>query len=185
MTQLPLSRRGFLIASMAGAYTLLSQHPVWAKLVPDARPTGKLSLLNAHTGERLTVTYRDPTGGYDPEALQALNWILRCHYTNQVAAIDPHVIDYLNLVDHRFGGNNEIQIISGFRSPEYNRLLREEGRHVARHSLHLQGKAIDFAIPGVELTKVRRAAMNLRFGGVGFYPSRGFVHLDSGRFRLW
>ena len=170
---------------MAGACTLLSQHPVWARLVPEARPTGKLSLLNAHTGERLTVAYRDPAGGYDPEAMQALNWILRCHYTNQVATIDPRVIDYLSMVDHRFGGNNEIQVISGFRSPEYNRLLREEGRRVARHSLHLQGKAIDFAIPGVELSKVRRAALSLRFGGVGFYPGRGFVHLDTGSFRRW
>jgi len=185
LTQSPLSRRGFLIASMAGACTLLSQHSVWARLVPEVRPTGKLSLLNAHTGERLTVAYRDLAGGYDPEAMQALNWILRCHYTNQVATIDPRVIDYLSMVDHRIGGNNEIQVISGFRSPEYNRLLREEGRRVARHSLHLQGKAIDFVIPGVELSKVRRAALSLRFGGVGFYPGRGFVHLDTGSFRRW
>lgn len=83
------------------------------------------------------------------------------------------------------GADNELHIISGFRSPEYNQLLIRKGRGVIRHSLHLEGKAIDFRIPGVDLGTVRRVALSLERGGVGYYPRSGFVHLDSGAFRFW
>lgn len=148
-------------------------------------PEGKLSLYNTHNNERLTVTYRDPLGEYNSEAIKALNWILRCHYTEQTIDMDLRVVEYLNRVDKNLGGNNEIHIISGFRSPEYNSLLRKEGRHVARNSLHLQGKAIDIAIPNVGTHTLRQTAFALGYGGVGYYPSKGFVHLDSGVFRTW
>lgn len=83
------------------------------------------------------------------------------------------------------GGGNEIHVISDFRSPEYNNLLINEGRKVVKNSLHLQGKAIDIHFPHIPLNDVRQAALKLRFGGAGYYPESGFVHLDSGRFRLW
>jgi uncharacterized protein YcbK (DUF882 family) len=148
-------------------------------------PEGRLSLYNVHTREKLAVTYRKHGNEYDPEALKDLNWFLRCNYTNKKIDMDTNVIEYLNIVDNQFGGDNEIHIISGFRSLEYNSLLREEGRRVAHHSLHMLGKAIDFFIPRVSLKNLRMAALSLQYGGVGYYPQTGFVHIDSGNFRTW
>jgi uncharacterized protein YcbK (DUF882 family) len=180
------SRRRFIKASLACVLLLAEIEPAWAKLPEIAGlPEGKLSLYSIHSKERLTVDYRDLSGNYNPEALTALNWILRCNFTNEVAKMDIRTIEYLNLVDKELGGGHEFHIISGYRSPEYNRLLRREGHHVARHSLHMEGKAIDISIPGVNLDKLRRTALNLRYGGVGYYPGSGFVHLDSGEFRTW
>ena len=180
------SRRLFLKASLAGAFLLAGRKTAFPKTAIDLRlPEGKLSLFNTHSKERLTIDYRDPSGNYNPDALKSLNWILRCHYTGETADMDIRVIEHLNLVDKNLGGGNEFHIISGYRSPEYNGLLRREGHRVARHSLHMKGKAIDISIPGVGLDKLRRIALNLKYGGVGYYPGSGFVHLDSGVFRTW
>jgi uncharacterized protein YcbK (DUF882 family) len=180
------NRRTFLKASLAGTLLFLGRKPAFPKIIETTRPPeGRLSFYNTHNRERLTVSYRTPGGEYDPEALAAINQILRCHYTQEVAEMDVRVIEYLNRVDKELGGDNEIHIISGYRSPAYNGLLRREGRHVAKNSLHMKGRAIDIAIPHVGLDKVRRAALNLRCGGVGYYPGAGFVHVDSGAFRAW
>jgi len=180
------TRRSFLKVSLASAFMLFGAKPVMAKTTFNAPPPeGKLSLYNVHTSERLTVTYRTPGNEYDPNALKDLNWLLRCHYTNQTINMDTSVLDYLNIVDNQFGGDNEIHIISGFRSPEYNELLRKKGKKVADNSLHKLGKAIDFFIPHVALKNLRTAALSLEYGGVGYYPQTGFVHIDSGNFRTW
>ncbi|MBZ0169857.1 Peptidase M15 [Candidatus Methylomirabilis lanthanidiphila] len=179
------TRRSFLKASLVSALALVGR-PVWAQeLTPTPVTEGRLTLYNTHTHERLDVTYRQPSGEYDAEALNAIDQLLRCHYTNKVTKIDPDVIEFVSALDKRLGGGNEIHVISGFRSPEYNRLLRRTGRRVARHSLHQFGKAIDLRIPGVGLREVRKTALALRHGGVGYYPRRGFVHVDSGQFRYW
>ena len=186
MFHLPSDRRSFLKFSLAGALMLFGAKPALAeKMSGTEKPEGRLSLFNIHTQEKLTVTYRNNANEYDPEALKSLNWILRCHYTNKTIDIDTNVLDYLNTVDNQFGGDNEIHVISGFRSPEYNLLLQEKGRHVAHHSLHMHGKAIDFFIPRVSLKNLRMAALSLQCGGVGYYPQTGFVHIDSGNFRTW
>ncbi|MBJ6726952.1 DUF882 domain-containing protein [Geomonas sp. Red875] len=172
---------------MLFAATLFTEKTAFARL-PNLQgaPEGKLSLHNIHSNERLTVTYRNSLGEYDPEALKALNWLLRCHYTNQATKMDLRVIEYLNQVDKNLGGGNEIQIISGYRSPAYNSELRREGHGgVAKHSLHTKGKALDIAVPGVGLKTVRRTALALAYGGVGYYSQPGFVHIDSGNFRVW
>lgn len=181
-------RRTILKAAAGGALLLLSGKgfPSLASAAAvSPGPKGSLSLFNIHTGERLSVDYRDGRGEYNPEAVSALNRILRCHYTQQVAEMDLRVIDFLNDVDRSLGGGNDIHIISGFRSPEYNEILVRRGQGVARHSLHLQGKAIDFRIPNASLQSLREAALRLQEGGVGYYPGSGFVHIDSGRFRTW
>jgi len=148
-------------------------------------PSANLSLYNIHTGEKLTTTYRTPEGEYDADALKAINWILRCHHSNEVANMDIRVLNFLNMVDNQLGGDNEIHIISGFRSLEYNDLLRRESGGVAKHSLHIEGKAIDIVIPSVNLSTVRKTALALRQGGVGYYPKTGFLHIDSGKLRTW
>jgi uncharacterized protein YcbK (DUF882 family) len=193
----PLSirdRRSFLKASLLGSAALLFT-PAFARgeekaapapeLNPRKLPEGSLSLYNIHTEEKLDVTYRKESGEYDPKALKALNWILRCHYTNLVANIDLAVIEIVNLVDKMIGGGRMIHVISGFRSKEYNQLLAREGHHVARHSLHMLGKAIDIRIPDVDLFSIRETALDIQLGGVGYYPKSDFVHLDSGRVRFW
>ncbi|MBI1821909.1 MAG: DUF882 domain-containing protein [Nitrospirae bacterium] len=148
-------------------------------------PEGNLSLYNTHTNEKLDVTYRDSSGNYSETALQEMNYFLRCHYTQKEIEMDIRVIEFLNLVHKKVGGNYEIQVISGYRSSEYNTLLRREGWGAAKHSLHLSGKAIDFRIPQVGIDKLRETAMNLEYGGVGYYPKAGFIHLDSGGVRFW
>ncbi|HWQ68903.1 MAG TPA: DUF882 domain-containing protein [Patescibacteria group bacterium] len=179
------TRRAFLKASLVSALALVGR-PAWAQeLVIPSGQEGRIALYNTHTHERLDVTYRQPSGEYDVDALSALDQLLRCHYTNKVTKMDVGVIEFINALDKRLGGDNEIHVISGFRSPEYNRLLRQRSRRVARHSLHQSGKAIDLRIPGVGLNAIRKTALDLRSGGVGYYPRRGFVHLDSGQFRHW
>jgi uncharacterized protein YcbK (DUF882 family) len=177
------TRRTFLQSAVAGALTFGVSGKAIAKSLLAEK--GSLSLFNTHTEERLTVTFRRADGTYDVEALNAINWIMRCHFTNQQTVMDVKTIEYLNLVDSRLGGGNEIHIISGYRSPSYNSLLSSKGGHVAKHSLHLVGKAIDISIPGIDLHKVRSTAVALQMGGVGYYPAAGFVHIDSGNFRTW
>lgn len=178
-----ITRRTFLQLAAAGAAAIGSGKTSFAKpLLPD---TGALTLFNAHTNDRLSVNFRRPDGSYDLDALHALNWIMRCHYTNQTTVMDINAIEYLNLVDKKLGGGHEIHIISGYRSPTYNSLLVQNGRHVAKQSLHRVGKAIDIAIPGIPLDKIRHTAVALQLGGVGYYPGAGFVHIDSGKIRTW
>jgi uncharacterized protein YcbK (DUF882 family) len=169
--------------AVAGAAAFSTGRAAFAKSL--LTETGSLTLFNAHTNDRLSVTIRRPDGSYDLDALQAVNWIMRCRYTDQTTIMDVNAIEYLNLVDKKLGGGNEIHIISGYRSPAFNSLLVQNGRHVARHSLHPVGKAIDIVIPGIPLDKVRHTAVALQLGGVGYYPGAGFVHIDSGKIRTW
>jgi uncharacterized protein YcbK (DUF882 family) len=150
-------------------------------------PERVLSFFNTHTGERLKTAYCGG-GTYRPDALSEINHILRDFRANEIKPIDPKLLDLL----HELGGTLEtdqaIHIISGYRSPVTNAQLRERGGSntgVASHSLHIDGKAIDIRIPGVRLENLRAAARSLKLGGVGYYPSSNFVHVDTGRVRFW
>jgi uncharacterized protein YcbK (DUF882 family) len=176
----------FLKSSAIFAATILGAKSAFAKMVDhEALPEGKLSLYNTNNRERLTVTYRNSLGEYCEDALHAINWALRCHITNETTKMDVRVLEYLNRLDNSLGGGNEIHIISGYRSPAYNRRLRSLSKGVAKNSLHMKGMAIDLAIPGVGLDQIKRTARALAAGGVGYYPQGGFVHIDSGGFRAW
>jgi uncharacterized protein YcbK (DUF882 family) len=179
------TRRTFLQASLVGTLLLsgrfVGPQPVQARELPE----GRLVLVNAWTDERLDVTYRDASGNYDLEALDDVNYLMRCHYSGEVGAIDVRVLEHVNFVQNKLGTKKDIHFISGFRSPEYNALLVRKGGHAARNSLHMQGQAIDLLIPSVHPKKLRQAALELRYGGVGFYKRSRFVHLDSGPFRFW
>ena len=184
-----IHRRAFLgIGASVVASTLVPTKALAATTGSIARaPERTLSFFNIHTGERLKSTYC--TGGcYRPEALAELNHIMRDFRVNEVKPIDPRVFDLL----HELGGTLETDqpfyIISGYRSPETNALLRERGgasTGVASHSLHMVGQAIDIRVPGVGLQHLRDAAKSLKIGGVGFYPDLNFVHVDVGRVRYW
>ena len=182
---LPSSRRSFLKASLLTTLALLHPGKAQANFSMEQQPSGRLNLYNIHTGEKIRTTYRDPDGQYSTQAINELNWLLRCHYTNEQHSIDLQTLDFLDLVNTRLGYNNEIHVISGFRSPKYNDYLISQGHKVAKHSLHLEGRAIDIRIPGTPLASLHRTALSLRIGGVGYYPSEDFVHIDSGAFRTW
>ena len=179
------TRRTFLRTSLVGVVMLggrlVCPSVTFARELPKAR----LTLFNVWTEERLDVTYRNEAGEYDLEALDEVNHILRCHYTGQIGTIDVRVLEHVNLVQRKLGGEREIHIISGFRSPEYNAMLVRSGRRAVRNSLHVQGQAVDLQIPGIHPKMVRQTALELGYGGVGYYPRSKFVHLDSGPFRHW
>src|SRR5689334_10214590 len=180
-------RRTLLKTSVASALCLAGRFlaPQMARAQADVLPEGELAFYNVHTDERLRLRYRDQRGQYDLAALDELNHILRCHHTGEVATMDPRVIEHINLVQKSLGGRGEIHVISGYRSPEYNALLVRRSRRAARHSLHVEGQAVDFFIPSVRVREIRQAALKLQYGGVGYYPRADFIHLDCGPFRFW
>ena len=146
--------------------------------------TRTISFHHIHTNENLTITYK-VNGRYDDAALAKINHVLRDWRENQPIEMDPHVIDVLWEVHREVGAKEPISVVCGYRSPATNSSLRKRSSGVAKHSQHMQGKAIDFFIPGVPLEEVRAAGLRAQRGGVGFYPSSGFVHLDTGGVRHW
>ena len=174
-----LGRRDFLAA--AGA-SLFVPRPARAETL-GARI---LSFDNIHTGEKLTVEYWEK-GQYEPDALAEVNRLLRDFRTGQVHPIAPQLLDLMSLVRARLETAEPVSVISGFRSPATNAMLRSEHEQsgVASKSLHMQGMAIDIRIAGRSLTALHNAALAQRGGGVGYYPRSDFVHLDVGRVRAW
>jgi uncharacterized protein YcbK (DUF882 family) len=148
--------------------------------------TRTITLHHIHTKEDHTITFKKH-GQFDEEGLKKINWALRDWRTNEPVKMDPEVIDLLWEVYRDVGAKEPIQVIGGYRSPATNTMLRSRSKGVAKHSLHTQGKAIDFFIPGVPLDILRAAAMKVQGGGVGYYPTSGspFVHLDVGNVRAW
>lgn len=143
-----------------------------------------LILHSLHTGEKLQATYW-ANGAYVPEALREIGHLLRDWRTNQTHPIDPALLDYLFDLCQRVNSTAPFQVVSGYRSPKTNAMLASRRAGVAKRSLHMRGKAIDVFLPGRELAILRRAALSLKRGGLGYYPLRGFIHLDTGRVRAW
>src|SRR5262245_21981000 len=146
--------------------------------------TRTLSFHNTHTNEDLTVTFKVNVR-YDEEALAKINHVLRDWREEQPIRIDPHLIDLIWEVYREVEGTQPIAIVCGYRSPSTNAMLRRRSSGVAKFSQHMLGKAMDFYIPGVPLEKLREAGLRAARGGVGFYPSSNFVHLDTGSVRHW
>lgn len=149
----------------------------------DSMEPRSVSFLNLHTGERLSCCYYD--NGYLPDALQALQHLLRDHRTGEAHAIAPKLLDLISTVCTRLGCGDVVQVISAYRSPASNARLHAASSGVARRSLHMEGLAMDIRIPSVGLSQLRDAALGLRAGGVGYYPRAAFVHVDVGGIRHW
>ena len=148
--------------------------------------TRTISFHHVHTGEDLTITYK-VNGRYDDAAMQKINWVLRDWRREEPVNMDPHLIDLVWEAQRETGGKAPIQVICGYRAPATNAMLRAKSRGVAQFSQHMLGKALDFYLPDVELSKLREVGLRLQRGGVGFYPTSGspFVHLDTGNVRHW
>jgi uncharacterized protein YcbK (DUF882 family) len=147
-------------------------------------PSRRLAFDNLHTGETLDVAYWE-NGAYVPGALSAVNHVLRDHRNNQVHVIEPTLLDLLTALSAMLDTRERFSVISGYRSPESNALMHEHSGQVASGSLHMQGMAIDIRLTGVDLNRIRGAAETLAIGGVGYYPTSDFVHVDVGKPRTW
>lgn len=172
------------VAAIAAVATLCG-----ADLLQDAVANGDtrtLTFHHVHSGANATVTFKR-NGRYDPAALKQLNVLMQDWRRKESIDMDPRLFDIVWEVYREVDATQPIQVIGGYRSPATNAMLRSRSRGVAQTSLHTQGKAMDFYIPGVSLAKVREAGLRLQRGGVGFYPTSGspFVHMDTGGVRHW
>jgi len=179
-----LSRRSFL---KLGALTLgvgSLAHPAVGAGRERLAPERSLAFYNTHTGESLKAVYWF-RGRYLPDPLRAINHILRDHRSDEIISIDLQLLDLLQAITKELKAGHPFHIISGYRSPATNAYLHQLSDGVAAHSLHVEGKAVDIRVPGRDLIFVRRVALSLRGGGVGYYPESNFVHVDIGRVRYW
>ena len=180
-----IGRRRFLGLGLGlgAAFALGPAAPALARLRTDSGGRA-LAFDNLHTGERVRVTYWE-NGRYLPDALGEIDQLLRDYRTGDVIGMNTGLLDLLHTLGHRLGSRKPYQVISGYRSPLTNEALLRAGHDVVENSLHTVGKAIDIRVADRSLGTVRRAAMGLRRGGVGYYPQLQFVHLDVGRVRHW
>ncbi len=152
---------------------------------PQQSQEHRLSLYNTHTAERLDIVYRRGDE-YIPAALAKLDNFLRDHRTGDVRHFDPHLYDILSDLTASVGHPGaEIDIVCGYRTSSTNESLRAHTTGVAKNSLHIQAEAIDLRMPGIDTLKLRKAALALARGGVGYYPHSDFIHVDVGRVRQW
>lgn len=173
-----MNRRIFLGLALSAAAT-----PVLARK-QNNKPR-ILSFRHLHTDEKIKVTYR-VDDRYQRDALDKLNHFLRDFRTSDIAMIDPKLFDLLYDINRRLGRpDGSFEIVSAYRSPRTNAMLRKTSRRVARNSLHMSGKALDIRFSSASTARIRDAAISLRRGGVGFYPRSDFVHVDTGSVRRW
>jgi uncharacterized protein YcbK (DUF882 family) len=175
-------RRSFLLG-LSGALAAAVLAP--RALLASPGEERILSFLHTHTSERLTVPYF-ADGSYLPEGLATLRSFLKDFRTGEEHVIDPALFDILNDLRLATGTTSPFHVISGYRSPHTNAMLREHGGGgVARGSMHLEGRAIDIRLADVSSAVLRDAALELARGGVGYYRASDFVHVDTGRVRRW
>jgi uncharacterized protein YcbK (DUF882 family) len=185
------SRRSFL--GLIGAATL------GAALIPAVPGTAlagvsgnaqiergvrRISFRNQHTGEIFSGVYR-VGDKYLPDAFDKINVVLRDFRSNEVFPIDPRVMDIIYSVHQMTGRSDPYEVLSGYRCPKTNKMLRSGSEGVAKNSLHMTGQAIDLRIPGYSTSQIKSLAVSLKAGGVGYYPKSDFVHMDSGIVRVW
>jgi uncharacterized protein YcbK (DUF882 family) len=143
-----------------------------------------LKFYHTHTQQTLQVTYY-AGGDYVPDALRDIRLFLADWRNKKQVDIDPELLDILWQIQRVTGSREAFEVISAYRSPETNDLLRGRSSGVAKKSQHLLGKAIDVRLRGTDLEQLHRTASDLKLGGVGYYPDSEFVHVDTGRVRYW
>jgi len=179
-----ISRRKFLALGLATAAASAFPFETLAAVNTIVTPGRALSFYNIYTQEELNIVYWFE-GRYLPDALARINHILRDLRTGKVTDIDNSLLDLLYGVQKKLKSKDPFNIVSGYRTPKSNAILRKRRRGVAINSLHMYGKAVDLNLPGYSLSALRRVAMSLGHGGVGYYPYSKFVHLDVGEVRSW
>ncbi len=179
------SRRNFLKLSAVGAGMALASPAALAATLTPPNAERILALYSPNLGETLRTVYWTPTEGYLEESLHALSYLMRDRYNDQYKRMDPKLIDTLYVLQLQLEPREPIHVLSGYRSPETNAMMRQRSRNVARNSMHLHAKAIDIRITDRNFNEVHRTAVSLQVGGVGRYSRSRFVHLDTGPVRQW
>ena len=188
ITEKEVSRRQLIggLAALVGATAF--SNPAFASIPKSpllkAKPARFLAFDNLHTGEKIKITYWE-NGAYIKGALKEINYILRDHRNNQQTKMDKALLDKLFVLHNKLGSKAAFQVISGYRSPASNSAIHSASSQVAKHSMHLEGKAIDIRLRDVSTSNIKRAALAMRSGGVGYYPTSDFVHIDTGKTRSW
>ena len=177
-----LARREFLTFGAAAGLAAVAA-PAWTQTLDLWEPR-RAVLNNLHTGDTFNEVYY-ANGSYLPDALAEATRVMRDWRNGEEHSIDPTLFDALHAIGGRLETRRPFQIISGYRSPRTNAMLHSRSHGVAEHSQHMLGKAVDVRVEGVALSNLRKAALDLSAGGVGYYPASNFVHVDTGRVRQW
>jgi uncharacterized protein YcbK (DUF882 family) len=190
-----MNRRNFLQAAGGAVFNAALVGGIGANVLVPAYATTpaaprapssarQLSFLNTHTGDTFSDAYW-LDGDYVPDAMAAINHVMRDHRSGEAHAIDPRLLDQLHTLKGLVSASAPFQIISGYRSPATNAALHANSNGVAARSLHMDGRAIDIRVRGVQLSNLRDAALGMAAGGVGYYEASDFIHVDTGRVRRW
>lgn len=181
------TRRQVLKAGLAASALLMAPWQAWAKVGKALveLPERTITIYNTNTGEFLSKFVYWQDGNYIKQALDEINYLLRDHRTDTVCDFDPTVLDQVFAISRKLKIAKPFEVLSAYRTPETNQKLRKTSRRVAKHSLHIEGRALDLRLPGMPSKNLRSVALSLHQGGVGWYPRRGFVHIDSGPVRQW
>ena len=163
-----------------GGDIFISTEPVEPPMPVNLGGNGKLTIIRRDTGEKIILNYRTKDGGYDMDEIAKFDHVARCSLDDSEADMSIKLVELLDAVEDHFGKRG-ITLLSGYRTLELNRTLPG----AAEHSLHMLGWAADIRVPGYTTTAVKKFALRLGAGGVGYYPSKGFTHIDVGRVRYW
>jgi uncharacterized protein YcbK (DUF882 family) len=174
-------RRAVLRLGIAALVTTTAG-PAFA--APAGSSARMLALRHLHTEETVRATYW-ADGAWQVDGLREISHVLRDFRTGDVVDMDPDLLDLMHRLAALVGANQPFEVYSGYRSPRTNAKLADQSSGVARKSMHMLGRAADLRLPGVNLSSLRRAALSLQEGGVGYYPRSGFIHVDTGPVRFW
>jgi uncharacterized protein YcbK (DUF882 family) len=179
-----ISRRSLLKAGLTTLVLSMFPLPSFGYLQEKMPVEKRLSFYNIHTGEYLNTVYWSH-GEYITESLNKIDYILRDFRTNEIRQINVHLLDLLYNIHAELNTKESLHVISGYRSIKTNNMLRRHSKGVLKNSLHIYGKAVDIRVPKRSLAEVRKAAIKQRAGGVGYYASSNFVHVDIGTIHYW
>ena len=181
-----LAARLPLLATSALAVFFTGLTPSATQTAVANGDTRTISLIHVHTKEQISATFR-VNGQYDSAVLEKLNWFLRDWRRDEPTRMDPHLFDIVWEAYRESGSREPVVVMSAYRSPETNAMLRRRSRAVAEHSQHILGKAMDMHYTDVPMSRIREIGMRMQKGGVGYYPTAGspFVHMDAGSVRSW
>ena len=179
-----IDRRKFIRMGLITAAAAVIPCNAFASAYESVSDIRELHLYNVATHEDLKVIY-SKDGRYIPEALAEINHLFRDYRTGKVKTINKALLDLLFDIRKNIDIDRPFHIISGYRSPGSNAILRKQQNNVAKNSLHMYGKAVDIRVPGFSLKTLRREAMKLGKGGIGYYPLAKSVHIDIGEVRYW
>lgn len=163
-----------------GGDIFISTAPVEPPMPVNLGGNGKLTILRRDTGEKVVISYRTKDGGYDMDEIAKFDHVTRCSLDDSETGMSIKLVELLDAVEDHFGKRG-LTLLSGYRTLALNRTLPG----AAEHSLHMLGWAADIRVPGYTTSAVKKYALRLGVGGVGYYPSKGFIHLDVGRVRYW